>query len=241
MLPQPPTQPALFDRDGIKCTAEIMLEHIVPALSMLIHDRKMCPEDANNIIVSRMVPVELLQSIGLTASHFEQAAYSTTHSGLNLTVPENRSMQNIPNIVSPSAAAGGNGMSSPIHQITKGLSGLTTGGGSITRGTSIASDISSEPLDLSMDISANGTLKDMVSPTKTPSWQVPSLFYDPNQMSLSPVQQLRAVCSPPSSPNLCIIQEEILTNPAVVRPMLETTQLTCSGVSTFLLSIECLT
>lgn len=41
---------------------------------------------------------------------------------------------------------------SPMHQITKGISGLTTGGGSITRGTSLASETASnQPLDLTTD------------------------------------------------------------------------------------------
>lgn len=42
---------------------------------------------------------------------------------------------------------------SPMHQITKGISGLTTGGGgSITRGTSFVSDTTfNQPLDLTTD------------------------------------------------------------------------------------------
>lgn len=41
---------------------------------------------------------------------------------------------------------------SPMHQITKGISGLTTGGGSITRGTSLASENqSNQPLDLTTE------------------------------------------------------------------------------------------
>lgn len=42
---------------------------------------------------------------------------------------------------------------SPMHQITKGISGLTTGGGSITRGTSLASETmaSNQPLDLTTE------------------------------------------------------------------------------------------
>lgn len=39
-----------------------------------------------------------------------------------------------------------------MHQITKGISGLTTGGGSITRGTSLASEsASNQPLDLTTE------------------------------------------------------------------------------------------
>lgn len=41
---------------------------------------------------------------------------------------------------------------SPMHQITKGISGLTTGGGSITRGTSLASETAAnQPLDLTTE------------------------------------------------------------------------------------------
>lgn len=41
---------------------------------------------------------------------------------------------------------------SPMHQITKGISGLTTGGGSITRGTSLASEsAANQPLDLTTE------------------------------------------------------------------------------------------
>lgn len=41
---------------------------------------------------------------------------------------------------------------SPMHQITKGISGLTTSGGSITRGTSLASETASnQPLDLTTE------------------------------------------------------------------------------------------
>lgn len=41
---------------------------------------------------------------------------------------------------------------SPMHQITKGISGLTTSGGSITRGTSLASETAcNQPLDLTTE------------------------------------------------------------------------------------------
>lgn len=41
---------------------------------------------------------------------------------------------------------------SPMHQITKGISGLTTSGGSITRGTSLASETAAnQPLDLTTE------------------------------------------------------------------------------------------
>lgn len=115
---------------------------------------------------------------------------------------------------SPSAYYGAGG-TSPMHQITKGISGLTTGGGSITRGTSAACDTSSinnQPLDLSMDIGGcGGTTYNEPQQTGTYSggWYVPAQFYDLKPLNLSPAQQVvRIVPTPPASPNLCIIQEE---------------------------------
>lgn len=80
---------------------------------------------------------------------------------------------------------------SPMHQITRGISGLNTGGGggSISRGTPASSN---EPLDLTMDVVTT---------------YVPSGFYDMHQLAITPT--VRLAPSPPTSPNnLCIIQEE---------------------------------
>lgn len=78
---------------------------------------------------------------------------------------------------------------SPMHQITRGISGLNTGGGSISRGTPAGSN---EPLDLTMDVATSF---------------VPSCFYDMRQLAITPT--VRLAPSPPTSPNnLCIIQEE---------------------------------
>lgn len=109
----------------------------------------------------------------------------------------------------------GTGGTSPMHQITKGISGLTTGGGSITRGTSAVCDtsgINNQPLDLSMDV---GSVYSNEQPQQTGTysaagWYVPAQFYDLKPLNLSPAQQVRVVPTPPASPNLCIIQEEIL-------------------------------
>lgn len=238
-------------RDDIECPADIMMKHVVPALDQLLQDSRICLDEVNNIIMTRMVPVELAHSIGLIAMNTDQqsssASYANTPpSGLNLTISQNPSSQNIPNIAasptsisgnaSPcsfynSPSCGNNGGSSPIHQITKSLSGLTTGGGgSITLGTSSIStcdriinhhESSSEPLDLSMDVTiGNFPGKDVISATMTTGWQVPSIFNDSNQITLSPVQQLRVVPTPPTSPNLCIIQEEMHIGPSAdVRSM----------------------
>lgn len=40
-------------------------------------------------------------------------------------------------------------------------------------------------------------------------WYVPAQFYDLKPLNLSPAQPIRIVPTPPASPNLCIIQEEV--------------------------------
>ncbi|XP_064544254.1 uncharacterized protein Sik3 isoform X2 [Drosophila montana] len=105
------------------------------------------------------------------------------------------------------------GATSPLHQITKGISGLSTGGGggSITRGTSAASEgAAQQPLDLSMDVcSIGGGIAAEPADFATPNWFVPTAaYYDLKPLNLSPAQPVRVVPTPPASPNLCIIQEE---------------------------------
>ncbi|XP_022222395.2 serine/threonine-protein kinase SIK3 isoform X3 [Drosophila obscura] len=120
----------------------------------------------------------------------------------------------VPAVLSPVCSAGG--PSSPMHQITKGISVLTTGsgGGSITRGTSAASEgataaaAANQPLDLSMDV-CGGIQVEQPSDYATPNWFIPTaLYYDLKPLNLSPAQPVRVVPTPPASPNLCIIQEE---------------------------------
>ncbi|KRJ99976.1 uncharacterized protein LOC6531042 isoform X4 [Drosophila yakuba] len=117
-----------------------------------------------------------------------------------------------PNPYLPCAAGG----SSPLHQITKGISGLSTGGagGSITRGTSAASEgaaaaaAANQPLDLSMDVCGGGMDQQPTDYAAT-NWFMPSAaYYDMKPLNLSPAQPVRVVPTPPASPNLCIIQEE---------------------------------
>ncbi|XP_058065966.1 mucin-19 [Anopheles bellator] len=121
--------------------------------------------------------------------------------------------------------SGGSGAASPMHQITRGISSLTTGGsgggGSITRGTPAGFPPSSvachEPLDLSMDIvnsveidySGRGAGGALFSGPTTPV-----NYFDPKNYALlppPPPQTLRISATPPTSPNLCIIQEEHAT------------------------------
>ncbi|KAI8127059.1 hypothetical protein CVS40_2592 [Lucilia cuprina] len=116
----------------------------------------------------------------------------------------------VPNTSLFCGSSQGAGGSSPLHQITKGISYLTTGGGgSITRGTSAASEITNQPLDLSMDV-CNSEDSETPQGSLTPqNWFVPSSpYYDLKPLNLSPIQPVRVVSTPPSSPNLCIIQEE---------------------------------
>ncbi|XP_055838738.1 uncharacterized protein LOC129906825 isoform X2 [Episyrphus balteatus] len=106
--------------------------------------------------------------------------------------------------------------SSPMHQITKGFSVLTTsgGGGSITRGTSAAiENASNQPLDLSMDVCSSDAMNSdlFACPSQQQpggSWFIPPSYYDLKPLNLSPAQPVRIVPTPPASPNLCIIQEE---------------------------------
>lgn len=117
---------------------------------------------------------------------------------------------NTPLFPAKSISGQNKGASSPLHQITKGISYLSTGGGgSITRGTSAASEIANQPLDLSMDVC---TSEDSETPqgSLTPqNWFLPtSSYYDLKPINLSPLQPVRIASTPPTSPNLCIIQEE---------------------------------
>ncbi|XP_039969416.1 uncharacterized protein LOC126756086 isoform X2 [Bactrocera neohumeralis] len=127
---------------------------------------------------------------------------------------------------SNSISGNGGGGSSPLHQITKGISVLSTGGGgSITRGTSAASEIASsatsiasaatavnQPLDLSMDVCTSDHNTEIPINTfaqQHVNWMIPQLStFDLKPLNLSPAQPVRVVPTPPASPNLCIIQEE---------------------------------
>ncbi|XP_030369599.1 uncharacterized protein LOC115634549 isoform X2 [Scaptodrosophila lebanonensis] len=125
----------------------------------------------------------IYNSFGCSASPNPYSSHDTSHCNFN-------------------PCAGG---SSPLHQITKGISGLSTGGGSITRGTSAASE-SVQPLDLSMEVCSGS---EQASDYAAPNWFLPTASqYDPKPLNLSPAQPVRVVTTPPASPNLCIIQEE---------------------------------
>ncbi|XP_053673249.1 uncharacterized protein LOC128723521 [Anopheles nili] len=136
------------------------------------------------------------------------------------------------NLGGSSTAGTSSGAASPMHQITRGISTLNTGGGgggsasmaggSITRGTSSAAAAAvsfpsvacNEPLDLSMDIvnSVELDFSGRIAGGCYSGATTPVNYFDPkNFVLLPPVpsQAMRIAATPPTSPNnLCIIQEE---------------------------------
>lgn len=218
-----------------------MIMSIVPGLERLVIENRIAIEMANNILTTRLVPLELGNHLGLLAhsginlsstqqqsrsisplptnyNKFASFSGSTSVSGYNSPNYGHYSGTISPNITNHHYNNGGNsggstpynnggGGNSPMHQIIKGISGLTTsgGGGSITRGTSAVMEnaAANQPLDLSMDIGTN----DIETPAAKFMY-VPPSFYDIKPLNLSPAQQVRIVPTPPASPNLCIIQEE---------------------------------
>lgn len=227
-----------------------MLLSIKPGLEMLVQENRISYEMAQSILNTRVMNIEIAQSLGLVAHsgqnidtmmmmsalHHSQSAsplsktmgqqqqappvllqsatnnsnlpnlshqYNYHYNGINLsnlpmsvvTVPSMTSPCGSPAICSGSVSTTAGDSSplctSPMHQITRGISGLNTGGGSISRGTPASSN---EPLDLTMDVVTT---------------YVPSGFYDINMRQLAITPTVRLAPSPPTSPNnLCIIQEE---------------------------------
>ncbi|XP_016943301.1 uncharacterized protein Sik3 isoform X3 [Drosophila suzukii] len=152
-------------------------------------------------LVGQFSSINLGASNSNSSSGCQSPVYSTSFSG-----------SCSPNTYLPCPGGG----SSPLHQITKGISGLTTGGagGSITRGTSAASEgaaaaaAANQPLDLSMDV-CGGVLDQQPTDYAATNWFMPTTpYYDLKPLNLSPAQPVRVVPTPPASPNLCIIQEE---------------------------------
>nr|XP_019554258.2 uncharacterized protein LOC109423725 isoform X2 [Aedes albopictus] len=150
--------------------------------------------------------------------YFGGLPYQGTMPGL--TFPGSNSNSGCPSPVyyseCPSPIGGG---ASPMHQITRGISIMNTGGsatsaagGSITRGTSAAFSLScNEPLDLSMDVVNNEELdfprtNFLMNPSTASG--PPLNYIDMKNFGLLPPQQMRLTATPPTSPNLCIIQEE---------------------------------
>lgn len=174
----------------------------MPGLETLMLESRITLEMANLIVASRRVPLELAKYLGLLAHTSSPATnpqclspltlnsnghgvYRSTSGGLTGTIGS----------ASPNLFGGGGG--SPMHHITKGISGLTTGGGSISKGTSLASSENHHPLDLTMDVHHFDGAENEVGNSL---WYVQPNLYDISPLNLS--------LSQPSSPSLCIIQEE---------------------------------
>lgn len=164
---------------------------VCAALEKLVTENLIAMDMVNRIVMTKKMPVELAQYLGLdvlsqqisanTSSipiGFNRAFYGC-NSGFNSPnycgnspnhhiLGNTSTSQNFTNFESNSASQSPihynlSGTSSPnqylnaasvspMHQITKGISGLTTGGGSITRGTSLASETAlNQPLDLTTE------------------------------------------------------------------------------------------
>ncbi|XP_034139448.1 uncharacterized protein LOC117590502 isoform X3 [Drosophila guanche] len=175
------------------------------------------PLQPQHQLVGQFSSINLGASNSNSSSGCQSPVYS--NSSFSGSCSPNPYLPCVPAVLSPVCSAGG--PSSPMHQITKGISVLTTGsgiggsgGGSITRGTSAASEgaaaaaAANQPLDLSMDV-CGGVQVEQPSDYATPNWFIPTaLYYDLKPLNLSPAQPVRVVPTPPASPNLCIIQEE---------------------------------
>ncbi|XP_053963990.1 uncharacterized protein LOC128866947 isoform X2 [Anastrepha ludens] len=202
------------------------LQHLGPMHPQMSHP--------SNGLVGQFSHITLSQGVVTCTSGGGQFSGSNSSSGCQSPIYSSFSGSSSPNPYMPGAGpfgagtggggGGGGGGSSPLHQITKGISVLSTGGGgSITRGTSAASEIAStaaaaaaaanQPLDLSMDVCTSDS-----SAAETPTnafaqqhvnWMLPQVScFDLKPLNLSPAQPVRVVPTPPASPNLCIIQEE---------------------------------
>ncbi|XP_069964879.1 uncharacterized protein Sik3 isoform X3 [Bactrocera oleae] len=198
----------------------------------LVHPQMHHP---SNGIVGQFSHITLSQSVVASASggHFSgsnssSGCQSPIYSSFSGSSSPNPYIRGTGSFNSNSISGNGGGGSSPLHQITKGISVLSTGGGgSITRGTSAASEIASsatsiasaaaaavnQPLDLSMDVcTSDHTTTEIPINTfaqQHVNWMIPQLStFDLKPLNLSPAQTVRVVTTPPASPNLCIIQEE---------------------------------
>lgn len=210
------------DRDihDIEIPNDVMI-NLVPGLERLVSENRITVDAANQIVVTRKVPIELAQHLGLLAhsgahSMDIYSAHQHLHSqsvspipigynkynsynsnvGFNPSGTMSPNLSNHFNAVNPlnlpssfgsnastvySSFSGSSspntyysaGGSSPMHQITKGISVLSAGGGSITRGTSAAFESANQPLDLTMDVSSTDNPFYSANSTGT-SWYVPN-------------------------------------------------------------------
>jgi serine/threonine-protein kinase SIK3 len=197
-----------------------LMHQIIPGLERLVLENRLHVDAAQAIITTHKVPLEIGHHLGLmahTSTIQQQQNFSHSASPLNTNYPSmNDHMTNMHhfqgininfsctgNYRSPETV-GSPLNSSPMHQITRGISGLTTG-----------TTTSHEPLDLTMESASVGETMDG-------QWNMQSSnFYDARPLNLTssvqsqvqttPTQRIIAP-TPPTSPsnNLCIIQEEHL-------------------------------
>jgi hypothetical protein len=208
-----PMHAKMFDdkmASEIDIPPDIMVQ-IIPGLERLVLENKLHVDAAQVIISTNKVPLEIGQHLGLIAHHSstiqQQQTFSQSASPLNMNFQADH-LTNIHHFHGVNFNYPGNLRSndvvvpnsplntSPMHQITRGISGLSTSCGS------------NEPLDLTME-----------STEIEPQWG--GNFYDTRPLNLSttattsqvqpPTQRIIAPASPTSpNNNLCIIQEEHL-------------------------------
>lgn len=187
-----------------------VMGQIIPGLERLVMENLLHVDAAQAIISTNKVPLEVGQHLGLIAHHAstiqQQQSFSQSASPLNMNFQPDH-FSNIHHFHGVNFNYAGNLRStdvavpnsplntSPMHQITRGISGLTT------------TCSSNEPLDLTME-----------STEMEAQWS--GNFYDVRPLNLSssttplqqPTQRIMGAPTPPTSPNnnLCIIQEEHL-------------------------------
>lgn len=201
-----------------------MISQIIPGLERLVFENRLPVDLAQVIISTRKVPLEVAQHLGIVAHSStiiqQQQSFSQSASPLNNINYQAPIMDHMSNIhhfhgvnlnyansmrtseMPPSHHHHHHSSSlntSPMHQITRGISGLTT------------NSPANEPLDLTMETT--------LCETEATPWSQP--FYEMRPLNLTSTgnsqqiqqqQQRMMQPTPPTSPsnNLCIIQEEHL-------------------------------
>ncbi|XP_070501371.1 uncharacterized protein Sik3 isoform X2 [Chironomus tepperi] len=200
-----------------------MMSTIIPGLERLVFENRLHVDLAQIIISTRKVPLEVAQHLGIVAhsstiiqqqQNFSQSASPLNNinyqaptmdhmtnmhhfHGINLNYTGNMRTNDVPLNHHHHHSSSLN--TSPMHQITRGISGLTT------------NSPANEPLDLTMETTL----------CETEATQWPQAFYEMRPLNLTSTgtspqiqqqQQRMMQPTPPTSPsnNLCIIQEEHL-------------------------------
>lgn len=197
---------------------DIMVQ-IIPGLERLVLENRLHVDAAQAIISTNKVPLEIGQHLGLVAHHAstiqQQQVFSQSASPLNISYQPDH-LTNIHHFHGVNFNYAGNLRSneaavptcsslntSPMHQITRGISGLTT-----------SCPSNEQPLDLTMESSASSEMD--------AHWNVAGgvgNYFDMRPLNLTSATQVQQQTTqrviaptPPTSPNnnLCIIQEEHL-------------------------------